>query len=78
MLKGVTILKQRFTKLQHHIEDNYEILKEMCPITPVIHESLKILFDLDADEDDYKSWFRSQRSFIYDIEKALKQIKSNY
>ena len=61
--------------LKHNIEKNINILKKKHPISPLLVESIEILIDMEASEEEMNSWVNIQKKFIRDIEKEITIIE---
>ena len=61
----------RLIELKEKIDNNLPHLQKKQPIAPLIAQSIEILIDMKASEEEIHSWAQIQRKFIKDIEKEL-------
>lgn len=61
----------RLIELKEKIDNNLPDLQKKQPIAPLIAQSIEILIDMKASEEEIHSWAQIQRKFIKDIEKEL-------
>lgn len=67
---------EKLTSLKQKIETHMELLQERQPISPLIVQSIDILFDMKASNEEMRAWYAVQRKFIRAIEKEVMKIES--
>lgn len=67
----------KLQKLKQKIEKNLPELKKKHPISPLIAESIDILIDMRATDEEMHSWMNIQKKFIRDIEKEIMIIEKH-
>lgn len=68
----------RLIELKQKIDANLSYLQDKQPIAPLIAQSIEILIDMKASEDEIHSWAQIQKKFIKDIEKELLTLHARH